>query len=240
MFNPQPDARLLEFGPAERPFRAVVLDNALLDPQALIDAAVRHRRAFAEAPHNAYPGIELPLPESAVEAFVAWFRHHAAPHLGVGEVLAAHARLAMVTRAPETLSPLQRLPHRDRLGTAAGEIAAAGVLYLFDTPALGGTAFYEPKLALPQIDAQFARYASMSDAHFDTASGLGPSKAYPHASSPMFDWIAEVPPAFNRAIFYDGGRFHCSQIERPELLVDDPARGRLTLNLFATARRLAN
>jgi hypothetical protein len=203
----------------------------------VVAMAARHRAAFAEAPHNAYPGLELPLPDGAVQAMTAWFGQVAAPLLGAGPLRSAHARLAIVTRPPATLTPLQRLPHRDRLGTAADEMAAAGLLYLFDEPALGGTAFYAPRRTLAEIDAEFARYAPMTDAEFAAASGLGPIKAYPQATSALFEWVAEVPAAFNRAIFYDGGRFHCSQIERPELLSDDPARGRLTLNLFAVARR---
>jgi Family of unknown function (DUF6445) len=237
MFNPRPAVRTVEFGPADERFRVVVVDDALIDPQALVALAQRHRAAFAEAPHNAYPGLELPLPDSAVQALATWFLEHAAAPLGVGGLHSAHARLAMVTRPPQTLTPLQRLPHRDRLGVVADEIAAAGVLYLFADPELGGTAFYRPTRPLAEVDACFARYAAISDPEFEAASGLGPDKAYPHASSEMFEWIAEVPAAYNRAIFYDGGRFHCSQIERPERLCGDPAQGRLTLNLFATARK---
>lgn len=240
MFNPEPQVRLLSFGPGDDPFRVVVVDDALLDPEAVVAAAAQHREAFAEAPHNAYPGVELPLPQAVMQAAVEWFGRHAAPLLGAGEVRSAHARLAMVTRDPRTLSPLQRLPHRDRLNVPTGEMAVAGVLYLFDDEALGGTAFYVPKRPLPEIDAEFARFAGMSDAEFDAASGLGPVKAYPHGDSRLFEWVAEVPPARNRAIFYDGARFHCSQIERPERLADDPASGRLTLNLFAVAVRVPN
>jgi hypothetical protein len=237
MFNPRPEVRTIEFGPADDPVRVVVVDDALLDPWALVDLAVRHRAAFAEAPHNAYPGIELPLPDRAVQAFVQWFGDHAQAALGLSAVQSAHARLAMVTRPPDRLSPLQRLPHRDRLGTAPGEMAAAGVLYLFDDASLGGTAFYSPRVPRAELDAQFGRYASLDDHHFEHETGLGAVKCYPHAGSRLFDWLAELPPAFNRAIFYDGGRFHCSQIEQPERLSDDPARGRLTMNLFMTGCR---
>jgi len=40
-------------------------------------------------------------------------------------------------------------------------------------------------------------------------------------------------------ICYDGSLFHCSDITQPALLCDDPARGRLTLNLFFICRRNA-
>jgi hypothetical protein len=40
-------------------------------------------------------------------------------------------------------------------------------------------------------------------------------------------------------VFYDGNLFHSSHILAPELLSDDPARGRLTLNGFFICRRQA-
>jgi hypothetical protein len=40
-------------------------------------------------------------------------------------------------------------------------------------------------------------------------------------------------------VFYDGGQFHSSHITRPEMLSDDPAHGRLTLNGFFVCKRSA-
>jgi Rps23 Pro-64 3,4-dihydroxylase Tpa1-like proline 4-hydroxylase len=62
---------------------------------------------------------------------------------------------------------------------------------------------------------------------------------YMTASNEWFEQVATVPAKFNRAIFYDGSVFHAAQIERPQLLTDDPATGRLTLNGFFRYRRNA-
>ena len=55
-----------------------------------------------------------------------------------------------------------------------------------------------------------------------------------------FERIASVPAAWNRLIVYDGGLFHSADVDRPELLSADPARGRLTLNGFFSCRRNAS
>ena len=48
-----------------------------------------------------------------------------------------------------------------------------------------------------------------------------------------------VAPRYNRAIFYNGQLFHSGHITAPELMVDDPTSGRLTVNAFFKLRMAA-
>lgn len=232
MFNPRPQVGLVAVGDGAP---CVVIDEVLTDPQALVDVALRHRKAFAPPSGNAFPGPELPLPDAAVERFVDCFSQHARGALGARRVLRATGRLSLVTLPPERLAPLQRVCHRDRLGAGGDECVAAGVLYLFRDPALGGTSFFRPRAAAAETEALMHRWAAIDPAAFERETGWPP--AYMTGSNQHFEHVIEIPARWNRLIFYDGSRFHGSHITQPARLCEDPLRGRLTLNLFLVCRR---
>lgn len=234
MFNPRPVVSQLPIGGGAV---CIVLDQALAEPQALVDLAARHRDAFVMAEGNAFPGLELPLPDSATAAFAELFSQHARTLLGARRVLSASGRLSMVTLRAAELAPLQRVCHRDRLAAAGDECVGAAVLYLFDDAALGGTGFFEPRGTPAQAQALMQRLGKIDNAELTRQTGWPPG--YMTRSNQYFELTGHVPARRNRLIFYDGSRFHSSHIERPDLLSDDPTRGRLTLNLFFLCRRRA-
>lgn len=216
---------------------AVLLDDLLVDPRALVDLAALHRAAFAPPTGNAFPGPELPLPDGVVAAFAEQLTLHARRALGARRVLSGTGRLSMVTLQPAQLQPVQRLCHRDRLTTDPAQMVIAGVLYLFHDERLGGTSFFRPRIPADAVDDRMRRWAAMDRDAFERDTGW-PAR-YMTASNEWFDREAVVPPRWNRLVFYDGGQFHNSQIEHPEWLCDDPTRGRLTLNLFFVCSRRA-
>ena len=234
MLNPHPAVASLDIGGATP---CIVIDDALSDPQALVDLAALHREAFDAPTRNAYPGIELPLPGTLVERFSEHFAVHARRRLGARRVLDAHGRLSMVTLQPQELSPLQRVCHRDRMFTSADQCAIAAVLYLFHDEALGGTSFFSPKQGLPETEALMDGWNRMDAPRFEQETGLAPG--YMTASNPHFSLLRTVAPRWNRLIYYDGGQFHNSHIEHPALLSGEPGRGRLTVNLFFRCSRVA-
>lgn len=234
MFNARPTVSQVPVGDGAV---CVVIDDALDDPQALVDLSMRHRAAFTLADGNAFPGLELPLPDGVVERFSECFAQRARATLGARRLLRASGRLSMVTLPPERLSPLQRVCHRDRLQAAADECVGAGVLYLFRNPALGGTSFYRPRASAHETDALMQHWSGIDSAQFSRETGW--PAAYMTQSNPHFEQTGEVTARWNRLIFYDGSRFHTSHIEQPQLLTDDPAQGRLTVNLFFVCRRAA-
>jgi hypothetical protein len=210
--------------------RVAVIDGLLAQPSALVELAAAHWSAFEDDPGNAFPGPELPLPESASERFAELIEGGLSHELGVGAVQAIHTRLSVVTRQPAALSAIQRVCHRDRLSAPPGSRVLAGVVYLFENQSLGGTGFYEPRVA--DIDARMNQWAQLDAAQFGAETGLSPS--YMTQSNAWFEQQGVVDAAFNRSIWYDGALFHTSHITHPELLQADPLRGRLTLNVFAT------
>lgn len=239
MFNPRPRVSLLPLnvGQSASSDHAVVLDDVLIDPDALIDLADRHRQAFVPAAQNAFPGPELPLPDRVVAALNEVLLLHARKTLGARRVRRSHGRLSLVTLAPHELSPMQRLCHRDRLGTLADEIALACVVYLFKDPALGGTAFYRPRRSSEVTNATMQEVNTMS--HEALTAQLGGPRGYLVRSNAWFEQTAVVPARFNRAIFYAGDLFHTSHVEHTEMLSADPRAGRLTMNGFFVCRRVS-
>ena len=234
MFNPQPHIQHVDVGGGHH---AHVIDDVLLDPGSLRQAAVRERHRFHPAPHNAYPGLEWQMDSSVSGPLSDFFMLHLRNAMGARRTLSMYSRLSLATLHPLQLSPLQRLCHRDRFGTAPGQTVAACTLYLFDNPALGGTSFYMPRRPLESINADIRRWSTMDGDSF--TAELNSAPGYLAESNAHFERTAVVPAAFNRAVFYDGSLFHSSHITRPELLSADPSCGRLTLNGFFICRRAA-
>lgn len=235
VFNPA--ARITRLAIPGLEASVYVVDELLAEPQRWVELAAQHLDGFALTGHNAYPGPELRMPDGIAEALDGWLRAELREAFGVRRTLRVYARLAMVTLPPEQLAPRQWICHRDRMGMAPEERALASVLYLFADERLGGTSFYRPLQPMAQIEALIEDSARMDAAEFAARHGWTPG--YPGASNACFERVLTVPPRFNRAIFYDGSLFHCSDIPEPTRLSADPRRGRLTLNGFWVCRRAA-
>lgn len=238
MFNPRPRIERVPIaGTGTGQDAAWVIDDVLLQPEALRQHAIAHRHRFVAAPHNAYPGLEWQQDETVDTALADFFLQHVRGLLDARRTLSMYSRLSLATLQPQQLRPLQRLCHRDRFGVDADQMAVACTLYLFHDEALGGTAFYRARQPLPETNALIRGFNDMSDEQFTQAISTPP--AYLTTSNAHFEFLHAVPPAFNRAVFYDGNFFHSSHILASDKLSDDPARGRLTLNGFFICRRTA-
>ncbi len=236
MFNPRPRIQRVPIaGAGQGQDAAWVIDDVLLEPQRLRQQAIDHRHRFEAAAYNAYPGLEWQMGGEVSSPLSEFFMLHVRGLLGARRTLSMYSRLSLATLQPVQLRPLQRLCHRDRFGTTAGQGVAACVIYLFDAPALGGTSFYRPRKPLPEIDADIRRWNTLSDEAFTREIDVAP--AYLCASNAHFELVRTIPAAWNRAVFYDGGQFHSSHITEPSLLSADPSTGRLTLNGFFITRQ---
>lgn len=233
VFNPTPRIERVPIAPGHDAF---VIDDALTQPMRWVALAAQHREAFASAPHNAYPGGELRLPDALSERLDAFFATHVRGLLGARRTLRMYSRLALATRQPSALEPRQWICHRDRLDTAADRLVAACVLYLFEDPALGGTVFFTPKRDAQATAVLVHESGALAPAAFAAKYGIVPG--YMTASNTWFERTGAVAARFNRIVFYDGGAvFHGGDIGAPERLCDDPRRGRLTMNGFFVCRR---
>lgn len=232
MFNPNPRIQVLPITPRNACY---VIDDALREPQRWVEYAAAHAAQFVESPRNAYPGPELRMPDAISAQLDAYFAAHVRGRLGARRTLRMYSRLALATRAPETLHPRQWLCHIDRLEAEPGQSIAASVLYLFGDAALGGTSFYLPKRPLAQIAQLVQDSGAMDAAAFSAKYRLQPG--YMAASNDWFHQVLTVPARWNRLIFYPGTVFHSGQMPAPERLSADPRTGRLTLNGFFVCRR---
>ena len=59
---------------------------------------------------------------------------------------------------------------------------------------------------------------------------------YITSSNDIAELLTVVPAKYNRLVFYDGVAPHSGHIINPQLLDDDPTKGRLTLNFFSKVR----
>jgi len=212
----------------------LVFDNALRDPQTLVDMAVSNRSAFVEEARNGFPGLALRMPQAFNALLNDFFLLHVRGPFGVRRIVRSFSRLSMVTRSPVELTPLQRVCHRDYLSHDPGQRVFACVLYLFRDAAMGGTSFYRPRRSEQEINDLRDRWARMSSTEFTQA--LGMQSAYLTESTDHFERVCTVSAAWNRLIFYDSTIFHSGDISQPDRMVADPASGRLTLNGFFVCR----
>ena len=234
MFNPNPRIETL---PIAGRHACHVIDDVLLDPDALVDMAARERARFSPPQKNAYPGIELRMPDAFSARLDDFFRMHLRARLGARRTLYMYSRLSLVTLPPSALRPWQCICHRDRLVTSPEQVALASVLYLFRDPGLGGTSFYVARRGHQETAELLADSARLPMAEFTRRHGV--PQAYLTGSNDWFERVLQVPARWNRMIFYDGGLFHSGDIEAPWRLSDDPLHGRLSLNGFFTCSRAA-
>lgn len=215
----------------------VVVDDFLVDPAGVIDYAKEHAGKF-KLQERGYPGVQMIPEESKLRDIQRFVRNKLSQEMNFCRTdIKMVAVFAMITLPPEDLNWAQRMCHTDP-NMRAGYIDVAGLVYLFKDPQLGGTGFY--RFRNPQMFNQ-----AIEIAQTDMAGAL----AYLKEHLPMYrepsryltdsceaaELIVTVPPRFNRAIFYGGGRPHNAIIGMPQLMVNDVNRGRLTLNFYASA-----
>lgn len=241
-----PSERLIVFNPRPRIERVdlmagqacLVIDDALLEPQRLVEFAAAQRAAFRGGDFNAYyPGILLPTPGEITAALNEFFIAHIRPLFHARRVLQMHSRLALTTMPAAALRPCQWICHSDNVDLKPEHSMQACVLYLFEDSGLGGTGFYEPLRPWTQLRELYRDAGTLADAAFAARYGIEPG--YQCTSNAYFRRVGGVDAKWNRLIFYDGAVLHSADIVAPEKLSADPRRGRLTLNGFFTSRRPA-
>ncbi|MEM8685102.1 MAG: DUF6445 family protein, partial [Pseudomonadota bacterium] len=138
--NPQADIQIHTISDGR--FAAVV-DDALEHPKALVDFAVQHASDFSSPPMA--PGPRLYFRDETLLELQTFVRSKLSRHFPFFRSgIEVYGCLSNVTLAPDKLSPLQRMCHTDSKPGLTRH-TFAGVVYLFDNPELGGTAFYRWK-----------------------------------------------------------------------------------------------
>jgi hypothetical protein len=234
LLNPRPRVSVV---PIFDDHPCIIIDDFMLEPEELVNYAANNHMNFQDVAGNYYPGPELPISGTFTARVQDSFLQHARTPLGARRILDMKSRLSLVTRRPADLLPGQRLPHRDFTGLPAGVGVGAMVLYLFKDERFGGTSFFKPKVPEHEIKALENDLRRRERAGAPSAPDVPPTFAI--ASSAHFEKVLTVEPRYNRAIFYNGGIFHSGHIHMPELMVNDPRTGRLTVNAFFQLRMAA-
>jgi hypothetical protein len=234
-FNPRPRIERVDLAPGQA---CLVIDDAVLEPERLVEFAETHSTEFRSVDFNAYPGIQLPTPGAISAALNQFFIEHVRQRFDARRVQRMHSRLALATLPPHVLRPWQCIPHVDLLSVEPGQSIQASVLYLFRDTGLGGTSFYQPALPPREMEQVFADAGALAPADFCQRYAI--AQGYVHDSNRCFRRIGSVEAKWNRLIFYDGALLHSGDISAPERLSADPRVGRLTLNGFFTCRRYAS
>jgi hypothetical protein len=231
-FNPFPRIESVEIGPQQF---AYVVDDALLNPDQLVDLATLYPERMRRPEGGGFPGIEWGMPAEFAGRLDDFFRLHVRRLLSGRRMLSMSCRMAMVSLAPPELVPRQWICHRDADDVPADQSVAASVLYLFRDSALGGTSFYRPRRPPQETDQLLRDAVAMDGPSFARRYGMEPG--YMVGSNDFFECVNRVPARWNRMVFYDGTVFHAGDIGQPGRLSADPRTGRLTLNgLFNCVR----
>jgi hypothetical protein len=225
--NPRRRVDVRSVGTEQTP--VVVIDDVLMAPQALTDFALRHARFSGEGV-QAYPGVRAQLPAEYAAALMPELRRIAAgayPALGDCSLEIVQQLFSLVTRSPESLELLQRMPHFD----SNSPFYFATVHYLNPGNFAGTGIFRHRPTGFESISRE--RYPLFVRAAKQHIEGQGALPAgYIAASDDHFELIEEVEYRPNRLVMYPGYLLHSGLIDPSRDIATDPARGRLTANLF--------
>ena len=234
VFNPRPQIERVRL---RNDRFCYVIDDALVDPEALVQFAAANRAVFSSVDFSAYPGSYLGMPAPIALRLSEFFTEHLRREFDARRMLRMQCRLSMVTLPPQALKPFQSICHADGQHIEASHSIQASVLYLFKDEGLGGTSFYEPARSPREMVELFRDAHGLSAQAFTHKYGI--AQGYLCGSNEWFTQVGSVAAKWNRIVFYDGSMLHSGDIFAPEKLSDDPLSGRLTLNGFFTSRRNA-
>lgn len=229
-FNPAATAQVLAVGDEKSP--VVVIDDILLNPEAIVEHAATQAR-FTSAQATLYPGLNAELSPAVAAGIVMPLQAVIRDIYGIAfdAEIAFSGYYGLVTAAPTDLSPRQTIPHYDITDRTR---ALAVLLYLCDAD-FGGTGFYRHRATgFETIGPTRAQaYLAAVDAELATRDDVS---AYFDGTDQHFQRTGRIEAQFNRLVIYDGSLLH-SALVAPERLSPDPAKGRLTANIFVKTGR---
>jgi hypothetical protein len=225
--NKHQDPEIRSVGNERTPL--IVIDRPLVATEPMIQAATQ-QSGFHLDRRFAYPGIRARLPDDYVEALLPIL----IPLLReVYEIPAEyeyrliHRLFSLITTPPEDLGVLQRVPHFDTLNP----YYFATVHYLSAGTYAGTGIFRHRPTGFERIsDARYQSYVQAAESHMKT-HGL-PAAEYITSSTDHYEFIDEIEYATNRMVIYPGNLLHSGLVCPDRDINPDPAKGRLTANLF--------
>lgn len=221
-----PDIRIRRLSIGTEGAPLLVIDNAVADPDRLVNKAAR---SFFAPQGAMFPGVRAKAPASYEYFLETLLRPLLREHFGIEPRRFAFpmCHYSLVTLPPERLKFLQRVPHID----STGGDGLATVHYLFRGD-WGGTAFYRHReTGFEYIDE--ARLATYSHCLEEQSSCVDASPAgYIDGDTALFERVASVDGAFNRMVVYRRNSLHSGNIDDARVPPADPLSGRLSINSF--------
>ena len=211
---------VLKFGEEREPI--VVMDGFTGMVDALIKTAVDQDFSYS---HPHYPGMRAKAPLEVLRKRDKAVSAIASEVFGAARLSLVGHDFSIVTRRPEELKPVQSLPHFDGL---APQLA----LLIYLQPAgQGGTAWYRQKATGFETVTQERFYTYEAELR-RAVNEYGLPDGYFGGGDDIFEEIGRVEAVPDRALLYRGRTLHSGVIPAPDLLSDDPAKGRLSINTF--------
>jgi hypothetical protein len=225
--------QLLRFGTSQSP--VVVVDDfsgSVEDVARLADALA----PFPPIAGNYYPGVRRVIREADADAYAYVFEtcRQAAPFIGgafaVDGFDLVEGSFSLVTLQPHELQPVQRTPHFD-----SPEPTLFAVLHYLRVPPGSGTAFFRHLgTGIERVtDANVDRFVNTARAD---AAKLPRDSGYMHGSDRFYEQIGAVEAIPDRLVIYHSSLLHSGIIPPGMTFSPDPARGRLTANIFVRGR----
>ncbi len=217
--------QLRTFGQSQS--RVIIVDGFSGAPEAVV-AIAKAMAPFPREGATQYPGVRRFITEADPTAY--GYVMHTLRALGsfVGEAFGfrgchpIEASFSMVTTPPDALTPAQRAPHFD----SPDPSLLAILHFLSDTPDTG-TAFYRHKATgIERVEPGNAAMLRAAVARETAPEG------YVTASNAEYEQIGLVEAVPDRLVIYQGALLHSGIIPPDMVFSDDPAKGRLTANLF--------
>lgn len=219
--------RIVRVGRSGEP--VILIDGVLAEPSELIEEAALSTYAPADGERGGYPGLRAPLPGDYVETLLELADPLVRETFGPPGIRFARAESAfsIVTRKPDTLHPLQQLPHID-----TSSPLRFALLHFLCGPPYGGTAFFrQDSTGLEQVPPGSSEpYLA---ARRERLSELPPVSRYPGAATPGYTRTAAFAARMDRLLIYRSFSLHSGIIPPGLPHPADPRAGRLTANIFA-------
>src|SRR5687768_13596802 len=170
--NPAARIRIVPVGRSREP--VVVVEGALADPQLAVDQAAQLTFQAADEGRGGFPGLRAKAPRALGELLVEGAMPLIERAFGLGRASLSRldASFSIVTAEPETLHPMQRIPHID-----TRDPRRIAILLYLGREAIGGTAFFrQESTGLEQVGPE--RFDAYEAARRDDLGRLPPGGGY--------------------------------------------------------------
>ncbi|TRY33328.1 hypothetical protein FM019_04950 [Aliiglaciecola sp. M165] len=226
--NEDPEITVTRVGELQTP--VLVVDDFLQNVDELISMA-GDVNSFSGQGTDYYPGVRKPLDKAYEQMIQEWVKYHLASHLTDNNAAVLKhvdinlAALSLTNQAPESLVPIQRIPHFDTTNPNQWAL----VHYLCG-PEFGGTGFFKHKRSGFETITEKNQKAYFRNLADDASVKGVPDAKYLQGSNDLFEMLHYVEAKKNRMVIYPSNLLHSGLIKKWQ--APTPQQGRLTANAF--------